>query len=108
MTPRSILYSVKRKKKEKKAQRATIAHLRASMSQNILNTSKVSELFFQTVKGSYLCSQGWDKYCPAGKFHRKMPEIAGTANTLKITEFANTGIYEHNSVNDTQKGFFMC
>ena len=26
------------------------------MSQNILNTSKVSELFFQTVKGSYLCN----------------------------------------------------
>ena len=29
------------------------------MSQNILNTSKVSELFFQTVKGSYLCINGW-------------------------------------------------
>ena len=47
MTPRSILYSVKRKK----AQRATIAHLRASMSQNILNTSKVSELFFSDGQG---------------------------------------------------------
>ena len=51
----NIIFS-EAKKKKKKAQRATIAHLRASMSQNILNTSKVSELFFQTVKGSYLCS----------------------------------------------------
>ena len=40
--------------------------------------------------------QGWDKYCPAGKFQWKMPEIAGMANTPKITEVANTGIYEQN------------
>ena len=40
-------------------------------------------------------AQGWDKYCPAGKFQWKMPEIAGMANTLKITEVANTGIYEY-------------
>ena len=55
----NIIFS-EAKKKKKKAQRATIAHLRASMSQNILNTSKVSELFFQTVKGSYLCSTWLD------------------------------------------------
>ena len=29
------------------------------MSQNILNTSKVSELFFQTVKGSISAVHGW-------------------------------------------------
>ena len=45
---------------------------------------------------SYLVTdnQGWDKYCPAGKFQWNMPENAGTANTSKITEVANTGIYE--------------
>ena len=54
------MFSEAKKKEKKKAQKATIAHLRASMSQNILNTSKVSELFFQTVKGSYLCSTWLD------------------------------------------------
>ena len=39
-------------------------------------------------------SQGWDKYCPAGKYQWKMPENAGMANTQKITEVANTGTYE--------------
>ena len=38
--------------------------------------------------------QGWDEYCPAGKFQWNMPEISGMANTPKITEVANTGIYE--------------
>ena len=38
--------------------------------------------------------QGWDEYCPAGKFQWKMPENSGMANTPKITEVANTGIYE--------------
>ena len=42
--------------------------------------------------------QGWDNYCPAGKFQWKMPEKAGTANTPKITEVANTGIFEQNYV----------
>ena len=40
--------------------------------------------------------QGWDKYCAAGKFQWKMPDNAGTANTPKITEVANTGTYEQN------------
>ena len=40
--------------------------------------------------------QGWDKYCPADKFQWKMPEKASMANTPKITEVANTGIYEQN------------
>ena len=43
-----------------------------------------------------LHSQGWDKYCPTGKFQWKIPENAGMANTPKITEVANTGIYEQN------------
>ena len=38
--------------------------------------------------------QGWDKYCPAGKFQLKMLEKAGRANIPKITEVANTGIFE--------------
>ena len=38
--------------------------------------------------------QGWDEFCPAGKFQWKMPENSGMANTPKITEVANTGIYE--------------
>ena len=42
------------------------------------------------------CRQGWDKYCPAGKFQWKMPDNAGMANTPKITEVANTGTYEQN------------
>ena len=32
--------------------------------------------------------QSWDKYCQVGKFQWKMPEIAGMANTPKITEVA--------------------
>ena len=40
--------------------------------------------------------QGWDKYCPAGKFQWKMPDNAGTANTPKITEVANTGTFDQN------------
>ena len=35
--------------------------------------------------------QGWDKYCPAGKFQWKILDNAGMANTPKITEVANTG-----------------
>ena len=38
--------------------------------------------------------QGWDEYCPAGKFQWKMPENSGMANTPKITEVAYTGIYK--------------
>ena len=50
VTRNKLLFS-EAKKKKKKAHRATIAHLRASMSQNILNTSKVSELFFTDGQG---------------------------------------------------------
>ena len=39
-------------------------------------------------------SQGWDEHCQAGKFQWKMPENSGMANTPKITEVANTRIYE--------------
>ena len=35
--------------------------------------------------------QGLDKFCPAGKFQWKKPDNAGMANTLKVTEVANTG-----------------
>ena len=38
-----------------------------------------------TLTGPYNYQQGWDKYCPAGKFQWLMPEIVGTANTPKIT-----------------------
>ena len=48
------------------------------------------------VKMFITLEQGWDKYCPAGKFQWKMPDNAGTANTPKITEVANTGTYEQN------------
>ena len=51
--------------------------------------------------------QGWDKYCPAGKFQWKMPENAGTANTKKITEVANTGTYEQNPVKTSKKVRFF-
>ena len=47
--------------------------------------------------------QGWDKYCPAGKFQWKMPDNAGMANTPKITEVANTGTYEQNRVKTSEK-----
>ena len=30
--------------------------------------------------------QGWDKYCPVGKFQWKMPDNAGKANTRKTSE----------------------
>ena len=49
---------------------------------------------FVQIAASATYRQGWDKYCPAGKFQWKMPEIAGMANTQKITEVANTGNYE--------------
>ena len=41
-----------------------------------------------------IAKQGWDEYCPVGKFQWKMPENSGMANTPKITEVAYTGIYK--------------
>ena len=49
--------------------------------------------------------QGWDKYCPDCKFQWKMPDNAGTANTPKITEVANTGTY---STPSRMVRFFSC
>ena len=45
---------------------------------------------------SITLTQGWDKYCLAGKFQSKMLDNTGRANTPKITEVANTGTYEQN------------
>ena len=52
--------------------------------------------------------QGWDKYCPAGKFQWKMPENAGTANTPKITEVANTGIKIELKIHPKRFAFSLC
>ena len=54
------------------------------------------EMFHESVL-KLSCSrvqQGWDEYCPAGKCQWKMPENSGMVNTPKITEVANSGIYE--------------
>ena len=59
------------------------------------------------VQKIYPCNQGWDKYCPAGKFQWKMMDNAGTANTPKITEVANTGTYEQNWVKTSEKVRFF-
>ena len=64
---------------------------------------KLRKKYFTRNETCQSCTQGLDKYCPASKFQWKMPDNAGTANTPKITEVANTGTYENFFVETSEK-----